>query len=103
MGSSVVCLSTLFTIICLNTVPINCHVVDDDSNVEEHFEKLYVKRLSWFKIDTPIGSYNSDWALVKNKQQEKKTKKGTCKRFGQSRNSCNNRHSKTVVRNVALF
>ncbi|AGE21857.1 hypothetical protein GHH_c13200 [Geobacillus sp. GHH01] len=75
MDSSVVCLSTLFTIICLNTMPINCDVVDDDSNGEEHFEKLYVKRLSWFKIDTPIGSYNSDWALVKNKQQEKKMKK----------------------------
>jgi type III restriction enzyme len=26
--------------------------------------KFYVKLPSWFKIDTPLGSYNPDWAIV---------------------------------------
>jgi type III restriction enzyme len=26
--------------------------------------KLFVKLPSWFKVDTPIGSYNPDWAIV---------------------------------------
>jgi|SRR6185437_1109410 len=26
--------------------------------------KLFVKLPAWFKIDTPIGSYNPDWAFV---------------------------------------
>ena len=28
--------------------------------------KLFVKLPSWFKIDTPIGTYNPDWAIVKH-------------------------------------
>lgn len=44
-----------------------------DSEVEYNFMKsleenddvkFYVKLPSWFKIDTPIGSYNPDWAVV---------------------------------------
>ncbi|MBI9030998.1 DEAD/DEAH box helicase family protein [bacterium] len=44
-----------------------------DSNVEseicQDFEnsdnvKLYAKLPSWFKIDTPLGSYNPDWAVL---------------------------------------
>ena len=27
---------------------------------------MYVKLPSWFKIETPIGSYNPDWAVVIN-------------------------------------
>jgi len=27
--------------------------------------KLFVKLPSWFKVDTPIGEYNPDWAIVK--------------------------------------
>lgn len=51
------------------------HIVYD-SDVEERFAKrfendekvkVYVKLPSWFKIDTPIGSYNPDWALVVEK------------------------------------
>ncbi len=55
-----------------------------DSNVESSFAKdleinknvlLYTKLPSWFKIETPLGNYNPDWAiLVKpdiNKEDEK--------------------------------
>ncbi|QOR85492.1 DEAD/DEAH box helicase family protein [Geobacillus stearothermophilus] len=56
------------------------HVVYD-SDVEERFAKrfeddekvkVYVKLPSWFKIDTPIGTYNPDWALVIEKDGEEK-------------------------------
>lgn len=45
-----------------------------DSKVERNFAKhldgrsdikLFVKLPSWFKIDTPVGEYNPDWAIVK--------------------------------------
>ena len=47
--------------------------VECDSEVERKFAKdldkhenvrLFFKLPSWFKIDTPIGAYNPDWALV---------------------------------------
>ena len=34
--------------------------------------KLYVKLPSWFKIPTPLGSYNPDWALVVDHEGEDK-------------------------------
>ncbi len=27
--------------------------------------KLFIKLPFWFKIDTPIGTYNPDWAIIK--------------------------------------
>ncbi len=48
------------------------HVVYD-SDIEEHFAKaferaeevkVYAKLPGWFKIETPLGSYNPDWAVV---------------------------------------
>ena len=48
------------------------HVVYD-SDVEEQFAhefessddiKVYAKLPAWFKIDTPLGSYNPDWAVL---------------------------------------
>ena len=48
------------------------HVIYD-SDVEEEFArsfelsddiKVYAKLPSWFKIDTPLGSYNPDWAVL---------------------------------------
>ncbi|MBZ9608201.1 hypothetical protein G9F73_010330 [Clostridium estertheticum] len=52
-----------------------------DSGVEEEFAKkfeknnsvkIYAKLPDWFKIDTPLGSYNPDWAvLVGNNNEEK--------------------------------
>ena len=44
------------------------HVVYD-SGVAQSFEKndevkVYAKPLGWFKIDTPLGPYNPDWAVL---------------------------------------
>ena len=45
-----------------------------DSEIEREFArkldqrediKLFVKLPSWFEIDTPVGSYNPDWAVLK--------------------------------------
>ena len=49
-----------------------------DSNVEREFAqkldqrediKLFVKLPGWFEIDTPIGKYNPDWAILKHDGQ----------------------------------
>ena len=32
--------------------------------------KLFVKLPKWFKIDTPIGSYNPDWAFVTERDEK---------------------------------
>jgi len=49
-----------------------------DSEVEREFArkldqrediKLFVKLPSWFTIDTPVGSYNPDWAILKHDGQ----------------------------------
>ncbi|MGH7553592.1 MAG: type III restriction endonuclease subunit R, partial [Longimicrobiales bacterium] len=49
-----------------------------DSEVEREFAqklderediKLFVKLPSWFEIDTPIGKYNPDWAILKHDGQ----------------------------------
>ncbi|XCS12872.1 DEAD/DEAH box helicase family protein [Aeribacillus pallidus] len=67
-----------------NAIPSEKSLFDHivyDSDVEERFAKrfendekvkVYVKLPSWFKIDTPIGSYNPDWALVIEKDGEEK-------------------------------
>lgn len=48
------------------------HVIFD-SDVEKHFAeglesrrdvKFYVKLPNWFKVPTPVGEYNPDWAIV---------------------------------------
>ena len=41
--------------------------LDNDPDV-----KLFFKIPSRFKIDTPIGSYNPDWAVMVNQNGEKK-------------------------------
>jgi type III restriction enzyme len=60
----------------LNTLQANKSVFESvlyDSEIERSFAdalernesvKLYVKLPSWFKIPTPLGSYNPDWAVV---------------------------------------
>lgn len=49
-----------------------------DSEVEREFArrldqrediKLFVKLPSWFEIDTPVGKYNPDWAILKHNGQ----------------------------------
>ncbi|MCX8518790.1 MAG: DEAD/DEAH box helicase family protein, partial [Methylophilaceae bacterium] len=32
--------------------------------------KLFIKLPSWFKVDTPLGSYNPDWAIVKHDDEK---------------------------------
>ena len=39
--------------------------LDNSENV-----KLFVKLPSWFKIDTPIGQYNPDWAFVTEREEK---------------------------------
>jgi len=50
-----------------------------DSEVERQFARdldnhdyvrLFVKLPGWFKIDTPIGSYNPDWAFVTERDEQ---------------------------------
>ena len=56
------------------------HIVYDsdiEASFAQRFEKdehvkVYVKLPNWFKIDTPIGAYNPDWALVVDKDGEEK-------------------------------
>lgn len=53
------------------------HDSDVESNLAKEFEqnenvKVYTKLPSWFKIDTPLGTYNPDWALLYEKDNEEK-------------------------------
>ncbi len=57
------------------------HVVYDSVGVEKTFAedleknekvKVYAKLPAWFKVPTPLGTYNPDWAIVvENKGEEK--------------------------------
>ena len=53
--------------------------IEFDSEVEKRFAadldnnenvRLFVKLPSWFKIDTPIGPYNPDWAFVTEREEK---------------------------------
>lgn len=62
----------------LNALQVNKSVYEYvvyDSEVELEFArkldqredvKLFVKLPAWFKVDTPVGEYNPDWAIVKH-------------------------------------
>lgn len=50
-----------------------------ESDVERQFAeamshrediKLFIKLPSWFKVETPVGSYNPDWAIVKENDEK---------------------------------
>ena len=96
----------------LNALPVKKSVYDYvvyDSEVEREFAekldqrddiKLFVKLPNWFKIETPVGEYNPDWAIVKHNDETVymvRETKGT-KDFMQLRNSerdkvfCGQRH-----------
>jgi len=54
-------------------------LIEYDSDVERKFAeeldsrediRLFVKLPRWFKVDTPVGSYNPDWAIVKQGEGE---------------------------------
>jgi type III restriction enzyme len=67
-----------------NLVPIKKSIYDYvicDSNVEREFAtdldkrddvELFLKLPEWFKIDTPIGGYNPDWAIVRRLENGEK-------------------------------
>ena len=55
-------------------------VIEWESKVEKEFAekldgradiKLFFKLPDWFKIETPIGTYNPDWAIVKEDENGK--------------------------------
>jgi type III restriction enzyme len=58
-------------------VPVRKSIYDRipvDSNIERDFAMghdaredvvLFVKLPGWFKVDTPVGGYNPDWAIVR--------------------------------------
>lgn len=57
------------------------HVVYDSGGVEKSFAKdleknekvkVYAKLPGWFKVPTPLGSYNPDWAVVVEDEGEEK-------------------------------
>ena len=57
------------------------HVVYDSEGIEKKFAedlennenvKVYAKLPAWFKVPTPLGSYNPDWAVVVNVGGEEK-------------------------------
>ena len=62
----------------LNALAVNHSVYEYvvyESEVEKEFAKrlderedirLFVKLPGWFEIDTPVGKYNPDWAIIKH-------------------------------------
>ena len=57
------------------------HVIYDSSGVEKTFAedleknekvKVYAKLPAWFKVPTPLGTYNPDWAVVVEDEGEEK-------------------------------
>lgn len=65
----------------LNALQVNKSVYEYvvyESDIERQFArsldkrediKLFVKLPDWFQIDTPVGKYNPDWAVVKEEDQ----------------------------------
>ncbi len=63
------------------TKSIHEHVVYDSSGVERTFAeqlekneavKVYAKLPGWFKVPTPLGTYNPDWAVLVEKDGEER-------------------------------
>lgn len=90
-----------------------------DSDIEKEFAlrldkdpevKLYTKLPGWFKINTPLGSYNPDWAVMLDKDGETKMyfvveTKGTTEYKGirdteQAKIDCGRKHFKALDTNV---
>lgn len=46
---------------------VECSFAEEMSKREDI--KLFIKLPSWFKINTPIGTYNPDWAIVKQEDE----------------------------------
>ncbi|KAF0177793.1 MAG: type III restriction enzyme [Limisphaerales bacterium] len=90
-----------------------------DSEIEREFAekldkrediKLFVKLPDWFKIETPLGSYNPDWAILKHDEKVLylvRETKGT-KNFEKLRNAeaekfrCGRRHFEALKTDVSF-
>ncbi len=87
--------------------------IEFDSKVEKEFAenldnneyvRLFVKLPSWFKIDTPIGSYNPDWAFVTHRNERlyfvRETKSTLDDKelsiYEKQKTSCGKRHFETI-------
>ncbi len=65
----------------LNALPVKKSVYEYvvyESNIEREFAqklddrediRLFVKLPNWFKVETPVGQYNPDWAILKHHDQ----------------------------------
>jgi type III restriction enzyme len=65
-----------------NLVDVSKSIYDQvpvDSDVERQFALdldqrddvlLFVKLPGWYKVDTPVGGYNPDWAIVRKEETE---------------------------------
>jgi type III restriction enzyme len=65
----------------LNALQVNKSIYEYvvyDSEVEREFArrlderediKLFLKLPNWFEVDTPVGKYNPDWAILKQDDQ----------------------------------
>jgi type III restriction enzyme len=38
--------------------------ISEHLNTQNEWVKIYLKMPDWYKIDTPVGTYNPDWAIV---------------------------------------
>ena len=93
-----------------------------DSNVEKNFAlefnqnervKLFTKLPNWFKINTPLGSYNPDWAVVIEEENQEKLyfvveSKGSdlgldIKTSESSKIACAKKHFKEISTEVRLI
>ena len=93
--------------------------VEFDSETERKFVKdlerradvrLYVKLPSWFIVETPVGRYNPDWAIVMENPEDpdgakgkpllylvRETKKGEPRPSEQQKTDCGERHFKGAL------
>lgn len=108
-----------------NAVPVQHsvydHVIYDSSTIERPFAvaldndpyvKLFFKIPSYFKIETPIGTYNPDWAVYMNKDDCDKLyliveTKGTVDMFNlrtteQIKIHCGKEHFKALGNDISL-
>ena len=96
--------------------------IEFDSEIERKFAeklndrddiKLFVKLPAWFKVDTPVGKYNPDWAIVKDDEQKgeklyliRETKgsieNGQLREYEQFKTKCGKQHFKALDINYEI-
>lgn len=103
-----------------NDKSVYSHIIYDSDTEKDFAErldkdpdvKLFVKLPNWFKIETPLGYYNPDWALVIEKDNEEKLyfvveTKGTTDKEGlrekeEGKITCGKKHFEALNLNVEL-